>query len=217
MHASTPSSADQRVTGVHCDLVEAFRVLDGVAEVLGMVLDGQESSISSAASALHVRFAAAEQLLDSLPGGDMTREAQLLEAKRLVSELERKRKLVVKHRDLPLLVEKLGAKQSETRVEEKQPGKVPLSTVAELGLENIIGVLGDSTIGIQKSDDADPGVDAAMQTDFARLEKETDEPFIATTTSLEESGAVPSSNEACLYLDNGEEAGPLSDSIMDGF
>jgi hypothetical protein len=215
MHASSPSSVDRKVTALQCDLVEAFRVLDGVAEVLGMVVDGQDSSVSRAASALHARFAAAEELLDALPGGDMTREAQLKEAKRLVSELERKRKLVAKHRDMPLLVEKLGAKQSETRVEERND--IALNSVAEMGVENIIGSLGDSCTGIQKSVDADPGVDAAMLDDIAGLEKGKDEPFMATSLSLEESGAVPSSNEACLFLDNEDEAGPLSDTIMDGF
>lgn len=88
------------------DLVSAFRVLDGVAEVLGMIVEGREGTpVVAAAASLHSRFAAADALLDTLPGADMTRMAQLAEARHLTRVLAEKQALVAKYRDLALLVE----------------------------------------------------------------------------------------------------------------
>lgn len=86
----------------------AFRVLDGVADLLGMVVEGREGPVSAAAAALHARFAAADALLDALPGADMTRAAQFAEARRLTAALEEKRLLIAKHRELALLTECLA-------------------------------------------------------------------------------------------------------------
>lgn len=110
MPAPSMEKEDAEVSGP--ELVASFRVLDGVADLLGMIGEGREASVAAASAALHARFVAADALLDSLPGADMTRAAQLAEAQRLIAVLESKRKLVAKHSGMALLDECL-AKQNE--------------------------------------------------------------------------------------------------------
>jgi RNA polymerase II transcription mediator complex subunit 9 len=197
------------------ELVDAFRVLDGLAEVLGMVLDGQDSSISNASAALQTRFAAADALLDTLPGGDMTREAQLKEAARLSSELAKKRKFLAKHREIPLLVEKLKAKKANSHLEgeeEEEAQQVVDITMEESGL---IKDSGNPTNGVQSPGSGAFDGDAEMQHDFAALEKGVGDQLIANAITVEDSGTVPSLNTNGLDLDN--DGDPLPDTIIDGF
>jgi hypothetical protein len=107
-----PALSEPRAKVAGPDLVTTFRVLDGMADILGMIAEGRETSVASASAALHARFAAADAVLDSLPGADMTRSAQLAEAQRLICALEAKRKLVAKHSSMPLLSDCLS-KQRE--------------------------------------------------------------------------------------------------------
>lgn len=93
------------------DLLEAFRILSPTADLLDLLHEGRGPAAAKAAADLRARFAAAEALLDKLPGADVTREAQITEARRLTAALEEKRALVRKYQTLPLLrecVEKEG-------------------------------------------------------------------------------------------------------------
>jgi hypothetical protein len=197
------------------ELVDAFRVLDGLAEVLGMVLDGQDSSISNASAALQARFAAADAMLDTLPGGDMTREAQLKEATRLSSELARKRKSLAKHREIPLLVEKLRTKQENSHLEGNEEEEAQQGVDITMEERGLTKDPGDPTSAVQSPGSGALDGDIEMQPDFAVVEKGVGDQLIANAISVEDSGAVPSLDTNGLDLDN--DGDPLPDTIIDGF
>lgn len=87
------------------DLLEAFRFLSPTADLLDLLHEGRGPAAAKAAADLRTRFAAADALLDELPGADVTRDAQIAEARRLTAALEEKRALVRKYQTLPLLRE----------------------------------------------------------------------------------------------------------------
>lgn len=97
---ATPTSA--------ATLSGSFRILDSVADVLALINDGRDEAVSDACTALFARFSAADALLDTLAGAELTRRGQLEEAKRLRAELESKTDLVAKYRKLALLNDKVS-------------------------------------------------------------------------------------------------------------
>lgn len=86
------------------DLVKTFQVLDSVAKVLIMILEGKDAAtVSPAVAKLHARFQHCESVLDNLPGGDMTKEVQLRKIKSLRDSISKRRALVEKYANLDVL------------------------------------------------------------------------------------------------------------------
>lgn len=86
------------------ELVKTFQVLDNVAKVLSMVLDGTEAStVSSTVAKIHSRFQECETLLENLPGGSMSKVEQNRKIEELTSSINKRKSLVSKYGNLDLL------------------------------------------------------------------------------------------------------------------
>lgn len=80
-------------------LVSTFQVLDLVVKVLSQIHAGaDETSVRRTMTLIQERFAKCEKALESLPGGNLTKDDQHAEIKRLREELKRKRALVAKYK-----------------------------------------------------------------------------------------------------------------------
>lgn len=86
------------------ELVKTFQILDSVASILSMVLDGADAaSVSPAIAKLKGRFEQCEALLDNLPGGDMSKDEQEQKINSLRESIARRRQLVSKYANLGVL------------------------------------------------------------------------------------------------------------------
>lgn len=160
------------------DLTEAFRVLDGVAEVLGLVVDGRDEAASEASAALYARFSAADAVLDILPGTELTRAGQLLEARKLRADLENKRNLVARYQDIALLVERRPPKasagptiaESEKGQKHSSPNDVAIDDIdVKLTEDSDEGMKDDLDIGDIADANADKDNDDEMGDDMEDL------------------------------------------------
>lgn len=79
-------------------LVSSFQVLDIVAEALSQIHSGHDAAtVTPTIARIHQKFKECESILDSLPGGGMTKQDQLEEIQRLRESLQRKRDLVERY------------------------------------------------------------------------------------------------------------------------
>lgn len=86
------------------DYVKKFQVMDNVASVLSMVLDGTDSAtVSSTVAKVHAKFQECEQLLDTLPGGEMSKQEQKKKIEDLKASIAKRRALVAKYANMDLL------------------------------------------------------------------------------------------------------------------
>lgn len=86
------------------ELVKSFQILDSIASILSMVLEGADAaSVSPAIAKLQGRFQQCEALLDNLPGGDMSKDEQEQKIKSLRESIARRRQLVSKYANLGVL------------------------------------------------------------------------------------------------------------------
>lgn len=96
-------------------MVKKFQVLDRVSNVLSMILDGTDpATVSSAVSKLHARFHECEQLLENLPGGEMSKQEQEAKIKELTAALAKRKALVAKYRNLEALKKIADVQGGET-------------------------------------------------------------------------------------------------------
>mmetsp|Transcript_21667 Transcript_21667/g.52909 ORF Transcript_21667/g.52909 Transcript_21667/m.52909 type:complete len:165 (+) Transcript_21667:69-563(+) len=85
-------------------LVEQFRIMPLVRAILERIRDGaQPSEVKSAVVALDDKLGKCEEFLDALPGGALTLELQMSLLQKLNEKLERKRDLLKRYRDLPIM------------------------------------------------------------------------------------------------------------------
>ncbi len=86
------------------ELVKTFQILDNVAAILTMILEGADAaSVSPAVAKLHARFQRCESVLDNLPGGDMSKDEQKEKIKSLRESITRRRQLIAKYSNLGVL------------------------------------------------------------------------------------------------------------------
>lgn len=99
-------------------LVKKFQILDRVSNVLSMILDGTDpATVSSSVSKLHARFHECEQLLENLPGGEMSKQEQEDKIKELTASLAKRKALVAKYRNLEALQKIADVQEAETPAE----------------------------------------------------------------------------------------------------
>lgn len=80
------------------ELISSFQVLDLVAEALSQIQSGHDpAAVTPTIARIHQKFKECEIILDSLPGGAMTKQDQLVEIQRLRESLQRKRALVERY------------------------------------------------------------------------------------------------------------------------
>lgn len=80
------------------ELVSSFQVLDLVAEALSQIQSGHDpAAVTPTIARIHQKFKDCETILDSLPGGAMTKQDQLDEIRQLRESLQRKRDLVERY------------------------------------------------------------------------------------------------------------------------
>ncbi len=86
------------------EYVKKFQVMDSVASVLSMILDGRDSGlVSSAIAKVYAKFQECEQFLDTLPGGDMSKVEQKRKIEDLKASIARRKALVAKYANMDVL------------------------------------------------------------------------------------------------------------------